>query len=87
MKRVHWYLLGTGSWFVALGIQTVLFSWLVTMVLRESPTKVGVAQMTMMLPSLFLLLIGGSLADRFGARRMVMFAQGAAAFPPLALAA
>ena len=86
MKRVHWYLLGTGSWFVALGIQTVLFSWLVTMVLRESPTKVGVAQMTMMLPSLFLLLIGGSLADRFGARRMVMFAQGAAAFPPLVLA-
>ncbi len=87
MKRVHWYLMGTGSWFIALGIQTVLFSWLVTMVLRESPTRVGVAQMTMMLPSLFLLLIGGSLADRFGARRMVMLAQSAAAVPPLALAA
>ncbi len=86
MKRVHWYLIGSGSWFVAHGIQSVLFAWLVTMVLRESPEKVGVAQMTMMLPSLFLMLVGGSLADRVGARRMAILAQSAAAVPPLALA-
>ena len=86
MKPVHWYLMGSATWFVAWGIQSVLFSWLVTMVLHESPQKVGVAQMTMMLPSLFLMLIGGSLADRFGSRRLALLAQSLAVLPPLGLA-
>ena len=86
MKLVHWYLLGSATWFVAWGIQSVLFSWLVTMVLHESPQRVGFAQMTMMLPSLFFLLIGGSLADRFGSRRLALLAQTLAVLPPLMLA-
>ena len=43
MKPFHLYLLGTGSWFLALGIQSVMFAWLVTMVLHESPQMVGIA--------------------------------------------
>lgn len=85
MKPLHHYLAGTGTWFVSHGIQGVLFAWLVTMVLRESPERVGLAQMAMLLPATFLLLIGGSLADQFGGRRVAVIAQSLSVLPPLAL--
>lgn len=69
------YLLGTATWFMAFGIQSVMFAWLVTMVLRESPENVGLAQMSLLLPGTLLILVGGSYADRFGGRRVVMLAQ------------
>jgi MFS family permease len=81
------YLCGTGTWFLAFGIQTVTFAWLVTMVLEESPEMVGVAQMTMLIPTMLLILVGGSLADQLGGRRMVMIAQSAAVLPPILLLA
>jgi MFS family permease len=79
------YLLGTGSWFLAFGIQSVMFAWLVTMVLHESPQLVGIAQMTMLIPTMLLILVGGSLADVIGARRIVVIAQSVAVLPPLFL--
>ncbi len=75
MRPLHNYLVGTGSWFLAYGIQSVMFAWLVTMVLRESPERVGFAQMALLLPGTLLILIGGSYADRFGGRRVVVLAQ------------
>ena len=85
MKPLHSYLVGTGSWFLAVGIQAVLFAWLVTMVLRESPEMVGVAQMTLLLPGTLLILVGGSYADRFGGRRMAVMGQSVAVAAPLIL--
>lgn len=85
MKPFHFYLLGTGSWFLAFGIQSVMFTWLVTMVLHESPQMVGIAQMTMLVPTMLLILVGGSLADVIGGRRIVIVAQSVAALPPLFL--
>ncbi len=85
MKPFHLYLLGTGSWFFAFGIQSVMFAWLVTMVLHESPQMVGIAQMTMLVPTMLLILVGGSLADIVGGRRIVIVAQSMAALPPLFL--
>lgn len=79
------YLFGTGSWFFAFGIQSVMFAWLVTMVLHESPQLVGIAQMTMLIPTMLLILVGGSLADVIGARRIVVIAQSVAVLPPLFL--
>jgi MFS family permease len=87
MRPLHLYLLGTGSWFLAFGIQGVMFAWLVTMVLHETPDRVGLAQMALLLPGTVLILIGGSYADRFGARRVVMLAQAVAAVGPLLLLA
>jgi MFS family permease len=72
---LHYYLIGTASWFMGFGIQSVMFAWLVTMVLRESPEMVGIAQMSLLLPGTLLILVGGSYADRFGARRLVVIAQ------------
>ena len=87
MRPLHYYLLGTGSWFLSVGIQGVMFAWLVTMVLRESPSRVGIAQMTLLLPGTLLILAGGSVADRYGGRRVAAWAQSAATLAPLMLLA
>jgi MFS family permease len=75
MRPLHFYLFGTATWFLGYGIQGVMFAWLVTMVLHETPEKVGLAQMTLLLPGTLLILIGGSYADRFGGRRVAALAQ------------
>lgn len=85
MRPLHYYLLGTGSWFLSFGIQGVMFAWLVTMVLHESPERVGVAQMALLLPGTLLILIGGGFADRYGTRRIAMLAQAVATIGPLLL--
>jgi|TARA_B110000908_G_scaffold143668_1_gene172777 MFS family permease len=85
MKSLHYYLLGTGSWFFAQGIQSVVFAWLVTIVLQESPKMVGLAQMALLIPATVFMLVGGSLADHYGGRRIAIIAQACAAFAPLYL--
>jgi len=55
------------------------------MELHESPSNVGVAQMCFLLPTTVLILFGGSLADRFGPRWLVIRAQTLAVLPLLAL--
>ena len=64
-----WFLASGMSWYGTWGMQHVLFSWLVVGVLREDPALVGIAQMLMSLPALFIMPLAGSLADRFGRRR------------------
>ncbi len=87
MRSLNYYLIGTGSWFLAFGMQAVLFAWLVTMVLRESAERVGVAQMALLLPGTIFILIGGSFADRYGGRRVAVCAQLLATLAPLFLLA
>jgi hypothetical protein len=45
------YLVGLGSWFVPLGIQMVLFSWLAAIVLHMDAFSVGIAQVALMAPA------------------------------------
>ncbi len=85
MKPLHFYFLGTGSWFFAFGIQSVTFAWLVTMKLNESPDKVGIAQMAFLAPAMLLMLVGGSLADHYGGRRVALAGQLGAFVAPLFL--
>lgn len=65
----------------------MLFAWLVTIVLDESPQMVGAAQTAMLVPATLLMLVGGSLADHFGGRRIAVSAQSFALLPPVCLAA
>ena len=81
-----WFLGGTGSWALAAGLQQVIFTWLVVGVLRESPDRVGIAQMCQTLPLLLFLLFGGLLADRVELRRLLAWLHAAAAGAALALA-
>ena len=85
MKPLHYYLLGTGSWFLSYGIQAVAFAWLVTIVLNESAKMVGIAQMAFLLPAMLLMLIGGSLADQLGGRRVAIIGHITASIAPLFL--
>ena len=87
MRPITHYCLATGTWFAAHGVQNVLFAWLVAMVLRETPQMVGFAQMAMLAPVLLLMLLGGSVADVVGGRRVAMLAQGFALLPSVALLA
>ncbi|MGH0035894.1 MAG: MFS transporter [Myxococcota bacterium] len=79
------FLLGVASWFGAWGIQMVAFQWLVVAVLEEPPARVGAAQMSMTLPSLLFLLMGGAAADRLDPRRMLMLVHTAAGLAVAAL--
>ena len=64
-----------------------MFAWLVTIVLNESPTMVGVAQLVLLFPATLLMLIGGSLADRLGGKRVAVVSQSLAVLPLGTLAA
>lgn len=87
MKPISLYLTGTGAWFMAYGLQSVVFAWLVTMVLLETPQRVGLAQTLMLLPGTLLILVGGSFADRFGGKRVAVGGQLLAVLAPLLLIA
>ena len=80
------YLLGLASWFVPLGIQMVLFSWLAAIVLRMDAFAVGIAQMALMAPGILFLPLGGLVADRGNARRLLLRYHFFYALPPLVLA-
>ena len=81
-----WYILATGTWFASHGIQHVMFAWLVTMVLLETPVKIGVAQMALLIPAMLFMLIGGVVTDRVGGKKVALAAQSLAVIPIFGLA-
>lgn len=85
--RMRLYLGGQASWFISLGIQFVIFPFLVTQVLHEPAARVGIAQMSLMIPSLLFMLLGGTVADHGDARRILIRVHLFATVPPLVLAA
>lgn len=68
----QWFIAGVSSWFTAVGMQTVLFSWLVVGELHAKAEWVGVAQSATMLPAVLLILLGGALADRHDRRSLLI---------------
>ena len=83
---LHLYLTGSGSWFIPLGIQQVLFAWLAAIVLHMDAFAVGIAQMALMAPGILFLPLGGMVADRGDARRLLLRYHFLYAVPPLVLA-
>jgi MFS family permease len=63
----------------------VIFPWIITIVLHESSTRVGFAQMMSMLPMLVFTLFGGALADRVDLRLHLRRLQMLQMVPPLLL--
>lgn len=84
---LRWYMGGISAYFFSGGVQSVLFPWLLTFVLNQSPERIGIAQMLSMAPMLVLALFGGATADRKELRKYLMRLQLAAAFVPMVLAA
>lgn len=73
------YLFAHGAWFLAFGVQMVIFPYLVRVVLQEDAVRFGLAQMCLQLPTTLLILIGGFVADRADGRRIVVAACAVAA--------
>lgn len=66
------YLFAHGAWFLAFGLQMVLFPYLVRVLLQENEIRFGLAQMSMQLPTVLFILLGGFVADRTDTRRTVL---------------
>ena len=81
----RWYLGGVGSWFAGYGMASILFPWLVAVVLRESPQRLGLAQLALLGPSVAFLLFGGAAADRADCRALLVRYHLVALLPPLGL--
>ena len=82
----RWYMASLWGYFLAGGIQGVLFPWIIAFVLHESSERVGIAQMFSMLPMLLLGMFGGAAADRAELRSHLMRLQMIGVLPPLILA-
>ena len=82
-----WFIAGVGSWFAAMGMQSVLFAWLVVGVLGLDGKWVGVAQSAHMVPSMLLILLGGAVADRRDRRDLLVGLHALAGATAAALAA
>ena len=54
MRPRNLYLIATGSWFAAFGMQSVVFAWLVTIVLEQPDELVGWAQTALLIPGMLL---------------------------------
>lgn len=85
-SQFSWYLAGASAWFLAMGIQMVMFTYLVTTVLHGTELQVGLAQMSLTLMSMLLLLFGGNIADQADTRSLLIRCHAIAAVPALVLA-
>jgi MFS family permease len=85
LSPFFFYMLTQTSWFLSMGIQFILFPYLVTEVLQESGTRVGIAQMSLQIPALIFMLLGGTIAERRDVRSILMLIHTLAIVPPLAL--
>ena len=61
--RFPFYLGAVGAHSMAMGLQTVLFPWLVVGILNADAHGLGLAQMAVMVPNLLFILVGGALSD------------------------
>ena len=80
------YLIVQSCWFMAFGLQMVLFPYLITNKLGLNGTELGLANMALAAPSVVFLLIGGVVAERADGKMMLMLLHSLAAIPPLILA-
>ncbi|MFQ3345751.1 MAG: MFS family permease [Porticoccaceae bacterium] len=58
------YLATIGTSNFGLGLFTLIYPWLIVGVLQESPSRLGMAQMALLLPNLLFILPGGVVSDR-----------------------
>ena len=72
----RWYLTTHASWFFGMGLQMVIFPYLVAEVLLGSPKMIGIAQMFDMKPSCLIpdasIQADGSQIDRANAEQTIL---------------
>ncbi|MFT7689023.1 MAG: MFS family permease [Candidatus Azotimanducaceae bacterium] len=83
--QYFWYMFGLASFVISMGLQMVLFPWLIVVELNESAQSLGFAQMSTQLPGLSLILFGGLLADRVDPRKILIAVSCLVAISPMML--
>ncbi|MEM7661932.1 MAG: MFS transporter [Pseudomonadota bacterium] len=80
------YLLVQSSWFIAFGLQMVLFPYLITNRLGLDGLELGLANMALSAPSVIFLLLGGVVAERMAGKPLLVSLHVLAGIPAFALA-
>jgi len=80
------YLVLQASWFAAFGLQMVLFPYIIANILGENGARLGLAQMSLSIPSILFILLGGVIAERTDGRVMLGILHAMAAIPAAMLA-
>ncbi|MFN5511749.1 MAG: MFS transporter [Burkholderiales bacterium] len=84
--EARWFLASVAFWMAPHGIQTVLVPYLMAIELRQSAGSFGITQMVSQAPMLLFLMLGGYVADRQDARRLLALLQALALIMPLLVA-
>lgn len=84
--EARWFLASVAFWMAPHGIQTVLVPYLMAIELRQSAGSFGITQMVSQAPMLLFLMLGGYVADRQDARRLLTLLQSLALLMPLLVA-
>ncbi len=80
------YLSVQSTWFIAFGLQMVLFPYLITNKLGLGGTELGLANLALSGPSVVFLLLGGVVAERAAGKPLLMILHLVAALPAFTLA-
>lgn len=86
-RQFSWYLAGLSTWWISVGLQMVLVPFLVANVLQASPEQLGIAQMVMVSPALFFMLLAGALADKIDPRKVLLRIHVLAIIPSMGMTA
>ena len=74
-------MVGQASWYLSQGLQMVLFPTILILILEVSPSNYGLAQVSLLAPSIFLIVLGGTIADRTDTRILLCFVHLMATAP------
>lgn len=80
------YLSVQSTWFIAFGLQMVLFPYLITNKLGLGGTELGLANLALSGPSVVFLLLGGVIAERAAGKPLLMILHICAGIPAFVLA-
>jgi predicted MFS family arabinose efflux permease len=85
-RDFRWLWLGALASFMAMNMQMIARGWLILTLTKDSPFALSLVMMAFALPMTIMSPIGGSLADRFSRKSIVIFSQAGNTLMTLVLA-
>ncbi|MEM7019687.1 MAG: MFS transporter, partial [Pseudomonadota bacterium] len=76
-----WYLTSSSLWVCGMSLQGFLISWMLVDILEAPADQAGFARSLIDLPGIFMVLLGGIIADRVNARTMLLSMHTLMALP------
>ena len=81
ISNLLFYMTGQASWYLSQGLQMVLFPTILILMLQISPSNYGLAQVSLLAPSIFLIVLGGTISDRTDTRILLFLVHLIATTP------